>query len=586
MDPHLANMIAAGEVVERPAGIVKELVENALDANASDISVTVTEGGMDTIKVVDNGDGMDAEDLKNAFKRHSTSKIYDPEDLNHIRSFGFRGEALPSIASVSIVRVDSHNGTEGHQIIINNSTQESFGRIARNKGTTLEVKELFSRVPARLKYIKNPRYESSIILDTIQKFSAAHPDVSFSYTTDGKESYRSYGNSSLKDVFYRIFGSEVSTNAIELEAEDYDYKITGVFAQPEHTRSNKTSIWLYINNRMIRSSRLQNAVVEGYRRHIPKDRFPIGILKIEVDPQLVDVNVHPSKWEIRLSKEKELISLIIDTLENQLSKKYRAPRIEVQPEIQETIIEELLEAQSKAYQTQIPTPIYEEVFEKPAFVQEQQVESKAEVIMPSLKQEPVIEVPESQLEPLIVLAQMSGKYILAQGEEGLYIIDQHAAMERVRYEYFQSKLLDKESVIQPLLFPLILEGRSALVMREEEVIEAFKGLNINIEVLDQDSFVIREHPTWLKENELKEFADKTLDYLESHKTVREEDFRSNSLATLACHSSVRFNEYLSMEEMQALVESLRKCSNPNHCPHGRPTYMVVDHKMLWKGFMR
>lgn len=575
MDSHLANMIAAGEVVERPSGIVKELVENSIDAGASEISIYIEEGGMSAIKVVDNGEGMSKEDLRQAFMRHSTSKLYDPCDLNRIRSFGFRGEALPSIASVSYVEASTHNGQEGYKIIINNSVEEDFGVIARNKGTTLEVKQLFSRLPARLKYIKNPRYEAAIVLDIVQKFAAAHPNISFSYYNDEKLSFRTFGNGVLKDVFYQVFGGSVATNLIEISDHNYDYQISATLAQPQHTRSNRQGLWIYVNSRMVRSSLIQNAIIEGYRRHIPKDRFPIGILKIEVDPQLVDVNVHPSKWEIRLSKENELKSLIIDSVERSLTQKFKAPRVEIIKPQQETIMESLLEAQSDAYVKEIYKPVITQSIEKEVLEEVNDIEAVVNEITEAVS-----------IESLVVLAQMSGQYILAQGSAGLYIIDQHAAMERIRYEYFQNKLLDTQSVLQPLLFPIVLEGRSSLVVREEDVKRAFELFQLDIEVLDADSFVLREHPVWMKENEISEFSNKILDYLEANRSIREEDFRSHALATLACHSSVRFNEYLSMEQMQHLVEDLRRTKQGNHCPHGRPTYMIVDHDMLWKGFMR
>lgn len=591
MDQQLANMIAAGEVVERPSGIVKELIENALDAQASHIQVEIEEGGMRSIKVIDNGMGMSKEDLQNAFKRHSTSKVFEINDLNHITTFGFRGEALPSIASVSMVTMNSNDSTSGHEIVIDNGKEISLNVFARNKGTSITVAHLFSKVPARLKYIKNPKYETSIIVDIIQKFAMGHSDISFSLKEDGKELFKSFGNKNAHDVFYRVFGREPSTNVLDLKAENIDFKIEALFAQPQHTRSNRHSLWLYINDRMIRNFKIQNAIVEGFRRHIPNDRFPMGVLKIYCDPQLLDVNVHPSKWEIRLSKESDLISLIINTIEGYLTQKTKAPRIIVKPE-QTTMLDELLEAPKPEvhYEKKIDeSPIIEEVhiepiIDKTVHIESSKEETSTEPVTPIESIEEVL--PTVQIEPLKVLAQMSGKYILAQAESGLYIIDQHASMERVRYEHFQDKLLNQKSAQQPLLIPLILDGRGVLVSREKEVKDAFEQLQVDIEILDNDSFVIRERPVWMKESELLEFANKVLDYLEDHKTIREEDFRNHSLATLACHSSVRFNEYMSMVEMETLVEQLRNCSQPFHCPHGRPTFMVIDHDQLWKGFLR
>lgn len=588
MDTQLANMIAAGEVVERPSGIVKELVENALDANASDIQVEIVEGGMQEIRVIDNGDGMNKEDLQNAFQRHSTSKIHNVMDLNQIQTFGFRGEALPSIASVSEIMMQSNDGQESHQIMIDNGKVLAVDVFARNKGTTISVAHLFSKVPARLKYIKNPKYETSIVVDIIQKFAMAHPNISFSLKDENKVLFKSYGKGQLHDVFYRVFGREVASNPLSLEFENIDFKVSLLLAQPEHTRSNRHSMWIYINNRMVRHARIQNAIVEGYRRHIPSDRYPIGVIKIEVDPQLVDVNVHPSKWEIRLSKETDLIALIIDQIESSLTQKTKAKRIKVETE-QTSILNELLNQPVLPVieKPEEKSPVYEELHheEAPSVLEVEEVTFESEPVEIESTAEP-IPVEKPKIEPLKVLSQFSGKYILAQGEQGLYIIDQHAAMERVRYEYFQNKLLNQNKGTQPLLIPLILEGRSTLIHREQEVKEAFDALHMNIEILDDDAFVIRERPLWMKESELLEFSNKTLDYLEDHKTIREEDFRNHSLATLACHSSVRFNEYMSQIEMESLVEQLRVAEQPFHCPHGRPTFMIIEHGDLIKGFLR
>lgn len=594
MSSHLANMIAAGEVVERPSGIIKELIENALDANSTSIEVHIEEGGMRSIRVIDNGDGMNKDDLLNAFKRHSTSKIFDAKDLNHINTYGFRGEALPSIASVSTMITQTHNGQEGYELIIDNGVQKNFSVFARNKGTTVHVEDLFTKVPARLKYIKNIRYETAIIVDTVQKFAISRPDIAFRLVDSEREVFRSLGQGSLKSVFYSVFGKTPSENAFQIKESNFDFKIEGMFSQPEHTRSNRYQIWLYINDRMIRHPKIQSAVVEGFRRHIPKDRYPIGVLKIEVDPQLVDVNVHPSKWEIRLSKEEVLSQMVIEAIENKLTQKVSAPRIKIE-ETQTSMMDELLksEPQSVKEDTVIPVQHTIEVAEekKPIYLEEKveeiheeatkQLEIKDKEVL-----EPEVTIQKPKIEPLQVLAQMSGKYILAKGEQGLYIIDQHAAMERVRYEYFQDKLLDTVSDVQPLLIPEIFDGRRSLVIQSEKVIDAFKAFQIKMDVLDEDSFVLRERPVWLKEKELHEFVNKTLDYLESSRTIREEDFRSHTLATLACHSSVRFNEYMSKLEMETLVSQLRNARQPFHCPHGRPTFMILDEKDILKGFLR
>lgn len=589
MDSHLANMIAAGEVVERPSGIIKELIENALDAQATQVEVHIIEGGMGSIAVIDNGEGMSSQDLRDALKRHSTSKIFKASDLNQIQSYGFRGEALPSIASVSTLMIQTHDGTSGHEYVIDNGKEIRLSVFARNKGTTVIVENLFSKVPARLKYIKNTRYETSIIVDTIQKFAISRPDIAFRLVDNEKEVYRSFGDGLLKHVFYTVFGQAPSEHAFSIANQNYDFHIEGMFAQPQYSRSNPYQIWLYINDRMIRHPKITRAITEGFRRHIPKDRYPIGVLKVKVDPQLVDVNVHPSKWEIRLSKEEELINLIINTLEDKLDIKTKAPSIKILDE--QTSFEENLFDTKHLYET--PNFDIEERKQESIVTSVVTKEAPSNQEIPTFQEHEVQEsltaneiVATPKIEALDILAQMSGKYILAKGDKGLYIIDQHAAMERVRYEYYQDKLLDKQTPTQLLLIPRTYDGRQSLVYREEEVKAAFKSFCVDIEVLDQSSFVIREIPLWIKENEVDEFVNKTLDYLESQKMIREEDFRSHAIATLACHSSVRFNEYMSQIEMETLVQQLRSTRQPFHCPHGRPTFMILEESDILKGFLR
>lgn len=600
LDAHLTNMIAAGEVVERPAGIVKELVENSIDANALSIDVRIQEGGMQLIEISDDGYGMDETDLSNAFDRHSTSKISNAHDLNTIGTFGFRGEALPSIASVSYVEASTNNGLAGYKISVNNGKKSLVERVARNKGTTISVKELFLKTPARLKYIKNINYENSIIQDIIHKFAMGNPHISFSLTIDDRLSFRTFGKGDMKDVFHRIYGQSISSDVNVFKSENYDFKIEGLAAKPQHNRSNKNAIWLYINDRMIRYPKAQRAIAESYRRYMPSDRYPIVVMKIKVSPNLVDVNVHPSKWEIRLSKEQQLVELIHEHLESLLNEGVSAQKFSfkpIEPSIQQSL--EVREVGSIGkyfdYTKTLESPLISDsqVLSQSILYQEEP-ENTEDTIKVAIPEEVIenyndsntLETKFDELENLTVLSQMSGKYILAQGDEGLYIIDQHAAMERVRYEYYQKQLLEKTQAMQEVLVPFVFEGRKTLVMRYQSVRDVFKPMYIDLEVFGEDAFILRSIPTWIKQKEVSEFINKVLDMIESDRTVREEDLRRRVIATLACHSSVRFNEYLSMPEMIALVDGLRKCEQPYHCPHGRPTLIQIGHNQLIKEFNR
>ena len=607
LDTHLTNMIAAGEVVERPAGIIKELVENSLDANASHIQIRVNDGGMSLIEVSDNGEGMSGEDLRNAFKRHSTSKIHSQNDLIAIGSFGFRGEALPSIASVTQTRATSMHEGVGHFIEIDNGLETDFGRFARNQGTTISVSNLFLKTPARLKHIKNTRYESSIILDTVHKFALGNPHIAFTLINDDREVFRSLGKNDVIDVYARIYSGTVAKESLVYSESNYDFKIDGVMALPMHSRSNRNAIVLFINNRMIRFNKIQNAVINAYRRHMSSDRFPIVIMNISVDPQLVDVNVHPSKWEIRLSKEEVLVELILDRFEALLAQGMRPQRIK--PKVKEIVeqtdfLKPLLDSQNEMLHQSlgiakvIETSEIVETFFATSPIEEKEVtinhENPSLVHESELDEQPIdnevinTELPSKKysIEALKVLSQMSGKYILAQGDLGLYIIDQHAAMERIRYEYYQHQMLDKQTPTQVLLIPLMIEGRSHLVGRIEEINEFLAQFQLELEAFGDDTFILRELPLWIKEDELSEFINRVLDDFESNQFTDQESIRTDVLATLACHSSVRFNEYLSHEEMVQLVEDLRQCDQGYHCPHGRPTFVTFEHADLLKAFKR
>lgn len=595
LDSHLTNMIAAGEVVERPAGIIKELIENSLDAGATRIEIRFKEGGMEYIEVNDNGHGMSYHDLKNAFKRHSTSKITNERDLNQIKTFGFRGEALPSIASVSYVEAISNNGEESSKIIINNGKEEEHSTSPHNKGTSIKVSSLFSHIPARLKHIKNIHYEAAIILDTVHKFALGNPDVSFTLYNKDRMSFQSLGDGRLEDVYFRVYGAHVSKDSFYYEDSNFDFSISGIYTLPNHNRANRYSIWLFVNNRMVRYPKLQNAIVDAYRRHLPSGRFPVIMMNITTDPQLVDVNVHPSKWQIRMSQEKELINLVQNHIEKLLFTEMKPPQVNIPEPKQLNIEKELLESREKKIIQDLVTkkqkeqslkqPLKEKTEEKKNDINNFDKEVH-EPATQEYKSRELYDEANKKIEPLKVLSQMSGKYILAQGNDGLYIIDQHAAMERVRYEYFQKKLLNKKTAIQDLLIPLILEGRKSLVPRIDEINEVLKQFQIEAEAFMEDSIIVRSLPQYLKIEEAKELLEEVLDLLEGGKEVREEDIRKNALATLACHSSVRFNEFLSQNEMNQLVEDLRSCTQPFHCPHGRPTLISITHDQLIKEFKR
>ena len=310
LSEHLSNMIAAGEVVERPSGIVKELVENSIDAHAHDIAIDIIQGGIESIVITDDGEGMDAQDATTAFERHATSKMKEENDLWNIHTMGFRGEALPSIASVSHVILQTNDGHQGTEVEIRYGKFEGAHPAACPAGTRIEVRHLFQRTPARFKHLKSPQYEFSLISDVVQKFALSYPEIRFTLTHEGKMVFQTRGNGSLREILMQMYDRSVAKSAIEIHGQDLDYSLEGMAVQPKYNRATKYFIFLFINRRMIRSYHLQKAILDAYHPYLPKDRFPIVVLNVRMDAQLVDVNVHPAKIEARFARENDVFDVV------------------------------------------------------------------------------------------------------------------------------------------------------------------------------------------------------------------------------------------------------------------------------------
>ncbi len=661
LDAHLTNMIAAGEVVERPMGVIKELVENALDAQATRIEVNINQGGTELMEVIDNGVGMDREDACLCFERHATSKIKTTEDLWAIHTLGFRGEALPSIASVSNLTLLTNNGEDSTRVEIRYGQRQSARPYPCNQGTQITVSGLFQKTPARLKHLKSIPYETSLILDVIQKFALSYPDVAFRLVHDGKEVFRSAGNGSLLEVMAIIYGRDLARQCIEVEGQDFDYTVRGLMALPAQTRASRNYMTVFINRRMVRSYRIQKAILEAYKNYIPQDRYPIVVLDIEMDSHLCDVNVHPSKWEIRLSKEQQLEFLIRNTLTRTLREHMQAPevmRVETprekveMPQLFETpeavpanqvredsveanewrrqvaLISEQREREQSAaslsreitqnseaagkVETSAALPAEPEALIKKTEVENRQGSllmmpkstaktscadslsdqlPKPEPLDPRVQSteasaEALRSVPKQIFPQMQVLAQMHGKYILAQDEHALYIVDQHAAQERVHFEEVQQRFLDQEPLMQELLVPIILEGSASVAARLQEMNELLEPMHIHLENFGQNSLICRQLPAWMSEIDEQAFLQDVLDLWKDGREVRAEDLQRHRLATIACHHSIRFNRVLSLGEMQEVIEQLARCDQPYHCPHGRPTFITITEKQLIKEFQR
>jgi len=549
LNERLCNLIAAGEVVERPSAVVKELVENSIDAHSTEIIIKITNGGMDQIIVNDNGFGMNIDDLELAFQAHATSKLNNEHQLFAIETLGFRGEAIPSIAAISKITITSNDGQGANTKTVAFGTGEPSKPAARETGTTVIVEALFYRTPARLKHLKSVEYESSLITDLLQKFALSHPNISFSYWKDDKQVFVTKGSGSLEPAIYALYGYETFQQLIPVEYHDYDFAVKGFISNTHFSKSTKQSINLFINQRMIYSASLVKTIVESYHDHFAPGRYPLVILNITTDPHLADVNVSPTKWSVRISKEQALKELLATMINNAL-------QVNQQPVTH--------------HNTKLPSIEQSTLYLDETFTYNTQVN------------EEFVEQPTNQLQ---VIGQLHGKYIIAGTIDALWIIDQHAAQERYNYEKFKQCLeqpLSHQQEVLTVPFELTLSQIQQLA----EITEHLALIGIIIESYGIKSVIVRAIPLWMHDIDVNSVVIDLIDWLTSGETINVGTLRKHTLATLACHSSVRFNEFLDRSQMQQLVNNLMKCDNPFNCPHGRPTVVKIDDKQLLKEFNR
>ena len=591
LDTQTANMIAAGEVVERPMGVVKELVENAIDAGSTRITVSVIDGGMTKITVRDNGIGMDSEDALNAFKRHATSKIKGQNDLFDIHTLGFRGEALPSIASVSKVTLTTSDGNDSTRVQIEYGEIKNAGNYPCDEGTEISIEGLFYRTPARLKHLKSGSYENTLIQDVIVKFAFSYPSIAFIFISNDRISFQTTGKGNLLEVIYQAWGREAGENAIAVDFSDYDYHVTGYIVKPSLTRVSRNCMHVFLNGRMVRTFRLYKSILDGYEDFIVKGRNPLVVLNIEMDPQLLDVNVHPSKWEVRISKENQLEYLIKDNIREALKSTMLAPVAEVKAAVQKVSVEPIFFDTNSALVTpfvakkeDLVTPIVE-----PKSIETIKEENIKPVIQEVIKEEKIIEEKEIQHEKLpemTGIGQLHEKFILCSTEKGLAILDQHACQERVHYEELLQKLDETTPVMMELLVPISILAGNDLVERVDEINASISDMHFQFEPFGRDTFIVRSVPMWMKEVEEERFLQDVIDNFKNDRDSKYARMEKKKIATMACHSSIRFNRTLSLDEMKEVVKQLYKCQNPYHCPHGRPTFIILDEKELTKEFLR
>ncbi|WP_461200912.1 DNA mismatch repair endonuclease MutL [Anoxybacillus sp. TBDG-1] len=592
LDDALANKIAAGEVVERPASVVKELVENAIDAHSTIIEVELEEAGLAKIRVVDNGDGLEEEDCFLAFERHATSKIKDESDLFRIRTLGFRGEALPSIASVSHLELKSSTGEgPGTLIVLKGGELVQHGRTSSRKGTDITVSHLFFNTPARLKYMKTIHTELGHIVDVMNRLALAHPHISFRLTHNGKQLFYTNGNGDVRQVSAAIYGFDVAKKMVAIYAETLDFTIDGYVALPEVTRASRNYMTTIVNGRYIKNYSLYKAIEEGYHTLLPIGRHPIAFLNIVMDPLLVDVNVHPAKLEVRFSKESELNELVEQTIRQAFQKKTLIPEITV-PQVekpkteQQTFSFEHIVKESNIFPTRTISSCEPEKKADQQIVLEKSGEHASGVDTESPNVESLEEIDQERIPPLYPIGQMHGTYILAQNENGLYIIDQHAAQERIKYEYFREKLAMVTNELQPLLIPLTFTYSSSEYLLIDSHRDQLAACGVFLEPFGHNSFIVRSHPQWFPKGEEATIIEEMIKQVLVMKKVDIKQLREKAAIMMSCKQSIKANQFLRNDEIFALLESLRKTSDPFTCPHGRPIIVHFSTYELEKMFKR
>ncbi len=601
MSEHLANKIAAGEVVEKCASVVKELVENSIDASSTSIKINLTNGGLGEIKITDDGVGMESEDALLSFERHATSKLIREDDLFFINTLGFRGEALPSIASVSEIDLITCATTIGTHIHIKGGTVTVNEPADARKGTIISVSNLFYNTPARLKYLKSEQYELANTVSYIEKLSLSYPGIKFELTNNGKTLVKTSGSNNLLKTIHEIYGLSVSSNMMEVKGETDDYTMEGYICKPEILKSNRNHMITIVNGRIIRNNELNKAINDAYFRYKPDIKFPVVVLNFTTDPTLIDVNIHPTKQDIKLSKEQELYQMIINTIQNKLQEELLIPNAIKDDNIAISLPNNLLNDARENKASSITYPVKDESDEvKENQLPQENIQTELNLFN---RDESSLGIKEKQyaykslkdrvLNPeykslnLIVVGQVLGTFIICQNEQGLYIIDQHAAQERVNYELVTEQFKNKEITTIDTLIPINIELNSSDFLKISENKQVLEDLGFTINEFGLNTFTVKSHPSWLKEGKEEEIIRTIFDEIikegNHFDPVR---FNNNVIATIACKMSVQANTHLSMEAMQEIITALSNTKNPYNCAHGRPTTVKFSTYELEKLFKR
>lgn len=617
LDQHVTNLIAAGEVIEKVSSVVKELVENSIDAMSTSINISLTDGGLKEIVVSDNGKGMDPVDAKMSIEPHATSKIKEANDLFNIRTLGFRGEALASIVAVSQFKMKTcAEGSKGTMLVLKDGVLISEAIISHPIGTEISVKNLFYNTPPRLQSLKSESNELSGVIDYVSRIALSSPNIAFKLTNNGRIIFQTYGTGNNLETISNIYGTDVAKEMIPIHNSEGNFKIFGYISKISMTRSNKNYINIIVNGRTIKNPALVNAICEGYRTLLTIGRYPVVVLEILVDPSLVDVNAHPSKLEVRFSDEDKLKEMIINTIQIALSRTDLTVSLDSKTNFESLEDEEddysFDEPQSDILKEEVSTnntflnyDLDFDDFDTKELVYENDINTKEEVevskpiekeIKESFSQQQYsftndnididLEKNKNKLPKLFYIGQLFGTYLLCQNEGEFFVIDQHAANERINYEKISKELQKEDNLNYELLIPIKLNFTASESVLIEEKMDLINKLGIELEDFGGGTYTVRKVPIWLIKGKEKEFVEEIIIHIINDKKQEKYQFLDSIAKSLACKKSVKANDYLSKIEIDYLLEDLEKCEKPFTCPHGRPVIVKFSKYEIEKWFKR
>ena len=584
LDQQTIDKIAAGEVVERPASVVKELVENSIDAGASIISIEIEDGGLKSIRISDNGKGIGKEDIRTAFLRHATSKLRSAEELSSIYTLGFRGEALSSISAVSMIELMTKTPDEmlGYHYVFEGGRELEFSEMGVPDGTTIFVRNIFYNTPARKKFLKSAMTEGSYIADVVERLALSHPEIAFRFISDKREKLHTLGTARLLDAIYQIYGREISSQLLELNIDADFFTVRGYIGKPIINRGNRAYQSFFVENRYIKSKLISQAIEEGYQGYIMGHQYPLAILFFSFDSEIVDVNVHPSKMEVRFEREREIFDILKKEVALRLNRRedINSVEIKVQPDISVNPVS--AEDETKPENE----PVNERGFEPFEEKALSQAQDKAEPAELETKYEQITFMTPEAIKHHRIIGQAFDTYWIVEYDEKLYIIDQHAAHEKVLYEETMRSFYDRQMTSQLISPGILLSLNEQEILILNELMPTLESIGFEIEYFGQKEYIVNAIPGNMYHLDPKSMLMELLDTYEKKGSVDKLEMIVDKVATISCKAAIKGNNRYSYAEMDELLGKLFLLDNPYHCPHGRPTMISFSKYELEKNFMR